>query len=341
MPPREDGEVTDAIGDDLGGATGWDLEPLPGGFSGETFLGHGPEGDVVVRTYVRDPDRAAIDAALMRLMRGLLPVPEVLDVRLPVAGRPGLLVTERVDGEPLDRLVDERAEVDWGAIGRGLARALATLGGVPALRPGRFTGPDLTVVPHTEDGGSTVTSDLRAWAEHQRDAGRISTWSESDWRGLLDLIDAAEELMAGDARVERAVLVHSDFNLKNLLADPVTWELTAVLDWEFAHAGSPFADVGNLTRFEREPDLLAALDAGLAHWSAVPDPDWFVKGRAADLWALIELAGRPLSNTVTAMAETLLLAQARELDLAAWPWPGPRRSVHAARIGSERGKPVS
>jgi hypothetical protein len=62
---------------------------------------------------------------------------------------------------------------------------------------------------------------------------------------------------------------------------------------------------------------------------------------------LIELAGRPQSNTVTRLAEGLLLAQARTGDLDAWPFEGRRVSVAAARtagqrgrIGSERGKPL-
>jgi hypothetical protein len=69
------------------------------------------------------------------------------------------------------------------------------------------------------------------------------------------------------------------------------------------------------------------------------------RSRAVDLWALIDLAGRAQSNTVTTLAERLLLAQAREGDLAAWPFEDARVSVRdarlASRIGSERGKPLS
>ena len=45
--------------------------------------------------------------------------------------------------------------------------------------------------------------------------------------------------------------MHSDFNPKNILVDPASGAVTAVLDWEYAHAGSPYADLGNLLRFER------------------------------------------------------------------------------------------
>ena len=41
------------------------------------FVAHTVDGDVVVRTYARDPERAGVDASLLRLVRGLLPVAAV------------------------------------------------------------------------------------------------------------------------------------------------------------------------------------------------------------------------------------------------------------------------
>ena len=110
----------------------------------------------------------------------------------------------------------------------------------------------------------------------------------------------------------RASLVHSDLNPKNLLVDPGTLEVTAVLDWEFAHAGSPLTDLGNLLRFEQQPAYRAAVLAG---WRArVPDPppDLEEAAAAADLWALLELAGRRRQHVVTHAAHALLLARLRD-----------------------------
>ena len=50
------------------------------------------------------------------------------------------------------------------------------------------------------------------------------------------------------------MLVHSDFNPKNILVDLETVEVVGVVDWEFAHAGSPYTDIGNFSRFERDAD---------------------------------------------------------------------------------------
>jgi aminoglycoside phosphotransferase (APT) family kinase protein len=322
---------------------GLDLQPLAGGFSGETFLAPGLDDAAVVRIYRRHPDRAPIDAALLRLVGDILPVPEVLEVRLATAETPAVLVTRRLlRGRPLDVLLDESDDVDWERLGHSLGRALATLSGVPFLRSGTFAGPDLSVVP------GSLSDDLAEWAEHHRDTGRLSTWATADWNGLRALVDVAEEALWTDGEPPRPVLVHGDFNTKNLLVDPATWELAGVVDWEFAHAGSPFADLGNLTRFEREPRLVAAVAAAFEHFAPARLEAASTKARAVDLWAQIELAARPQSNTVTRLAERLLLAQARSGDLGAWPLEGRRASVRAARlpgqtprIGSERAKPLS
>ena len=53
--------------------------------------------------------------------------------------------------------------------------------------------------------------------------------------------------------------MHSDLNPKNLLVDPDTLDVTGVLDWEFAHAGHPFTDLGNLLRFDRDPAFVEAV----------------------------------------------------------------------------------
>ena len=68
--------------------------------------------------------------------------------------------------------------------------------------------------------------------------------------------------------------------------------MTGVLDWELAHSGLPWTDLGNLLRFDRQPVFVeAVLSAYTAFMPAVPD-DLLDRARAADLFALVELAAR-------------------------------------------------
>ncbi len=77
------------------------------------------------------------------------------------------------------------------------------------------------------------------------------------------------------------------------------------------------ADLGNLLRFQRDP---AFADAVLSTYAAlVPDasPDVLDRARAADLFALVELASRRGQNPVADRAHAQLLAIARAGDLHA------------------------
>jgi aminoglycoside phosphotransferase (APT) family kinase protein len=114
--------------------------------------------------------------------------------------------------------------------------------------------------------------------------------------------------------VGRACLVHSDLNPKNLLLDPGTLALTAVLDWEYAHAGHPFTDLGNLLRFDREPAFVEAVLAAYADRRGTPPEEALALARSADLWALVDLATRRAANPVAERADRLLRAIVRARD---------------------------
>lgn len=299
------------------------MEPMPGGYSGETFLVGEPEREVVLRIYRRRPDRALVDASLLRLLEPLLPVPHVIDTQAPSGEHPGIVVTQFVEGVSLDRvLADPPPDLDWEELGLSLGYFLSGLSGIPYLHPGEFVDAELTL---SADGWQT---DLADFAQQYRDNGRLAAWSERDWQALLALIDLGEDMLdeTAERQGSRSVLVHSDFNPKNILVDPSRAAVVAVVDWEFAHAGSVYADFGNFTRFEREGRLVDPLiEAFVEHArGSVRHP--FDNGRAADVWALVELAGGVPSNPVRDLASELLLAQARSGDLHAWPFATDRVS---------------
>jgi aminoglycoside phosphotransferase (APT) family kinase protein len=112
--------------------------------------------------------------------------------------------------------------------------------------------------------------------------------------------------------------VHSDLNPKNLLLDPATLELAAALDWEFAHAGHPFTDLGNLLRFDRDPVFTDAVLTAYGERRGVPPDRALPLARAADLFALVELSTRRSDNPVAERADALLRAIARTRDPATW-----------------------
>ena len=289
------------------------LEPLAGGYSGETFAAGVGDERVVVRIYgdrsaSRGPAAAEIDSALLRLMRGIVPVPEVLETRRARGELPGLLVTSFVAGERADVLLPRLAHDDRARVGEGLGRILDRLRHIPTLRAGEFVDGDLRIAPFAgyDDG-------LPGWVESHR--ARLTRWSARELDALADLAARAQDLLD---TVDRTCLVHSDFNPKNLLVDAESLAVTGVLDWEFAHSGSPYADVGNLLRFERDEPFVAGVLRGL---DCDDHPNVLDLGRAADLVALVELTARDhdaaRSHPVTRAAHALLLAMSAAGDLHA------------------------
>lgn len=290
------------------------LEPLAGGWSGETFVARvgGPAGErQVVRIHARDPGRAEVDAALLRLVRGLLPVADVLDVRPATGEMPALLVTSYLPGVRGDLLVPGLDADGLATLGRRVGELVVALGGMPQLRAGGFTGPDLRVEPWDLPDG------LPGWVEAH--LGALAHWSRQERDGLVEVADRAQDLLD---TVDRCCLVHSDLNPKNLLVDPDTLEVTGLVDWEYAHAGHPATDLGNALRFERHPAWTEGVLAAVAEGRRTPPDEALALARAADLWALVDLAARRGANPVADRAHDLLRGVARARD-AGFDTPPP------------------
>jgi aminoglycoside phosphotransferase (APT) family kinase protein len=286
-----------------------ELVPLAGGWSGRTFLADVAGERSVVRVYPPDERSgmgAEIDAAVLRLVRGLVPVPDVLEVRPASAGedRPGVLVSAYVDGARGDELLPTLGPDGLRTVGAVLGDLLADLGGMPMLRAGAFVDADLRIEPWELD--------LPAYAEQLEP--QLAHLSVGELEGLREVAVESQTLLD---TVSRTCLVHSDLNPKNLLFDPETLELAAVVDWEFAHAGHPFTDLGNLLRFDRDPEFSTAVLEAYSGRRGVPPAEALALARAADLFALVELASRRSANPVAERADRLLREIARTRDPAA------------------------
>jgi aminoglycoside phosphotransferase (APT) family kinase protein len=296
------------------GTDAFGLSPLPGGHSGETFVAEAAGERSVVRVYAargarRGPAAPAVDAAVLRLVRGLVPVPEVLEVQRarPEDDAPGLLVTSFLPGTRLDLLLPDLAAEDRAAVGRELGALLARLAMMPMPRAGAFVDDDLRVEPFPD-------ADLAAFVRGHRTGTALADWPQDAYDGLLVVAEQAQDLLDG---VRRTCLVHSDLNPKNLLVDPDTLTVTGLVDWEFAHAGLPGTDLGNLLRFERDRPLADAVLDTYRRTVVDAGPRVLDEARAADLYALVDLAGRRGENPVAEQAHRLLVTIARRGDLHA------------------------
>ncbi len=276
-----------------------ELRPLEGGWSAQTMLAEADGRRVVVRRY-DDGHVPVVDAALLRRAAALVPVPEVLDVR---AGR---LVTSCVEGVRGDLLLPTLDDAALAMLGADVGAIAATLAGTSTPTAGLFVDEELTIEP--------FELTLPGWLEQH--AAGLAHWSADERDGLRGIAGEAEARLAA---VGRTSLVHSDLNPKNLIIEPESLTVAAVLDWEFAHSGSPYTDLGNAVRFDRQPAWVDAVVSAYADRLGEDRSAALDLARRADLWALVELACRRGANPVADRAHDLLRAIAVSGDVHASP----------------------
>ena len=264
-------------------------EILTGGLRNANFkltLDDAP-GVVVLRIYEHDPSLCRKEIDLLRVLRGSVPVPEVLHFEpRGLNGLPPFTLARWIEGVSFHELKHsgDRAAIAQAACSAG--ETLAAIGRVRFEKPG-WLGPGPAVGAPLLDGRDPVPHfiDLclaqrllqtRVPAE-QRARVHDLTWRWAPRLGALD----------DDPR-----LVHGDFNRRNLLLrrEPAGWQVAGVLDWEFAVSGSPLADLGSFLRYEKPHAPLAEPHFSEGYRSAggrLP-ADWRPLARLLALAALCE-----------------------------------------------------
>ncbi|GHH40668.1 phosphotransferase family protein [Lentzea cavernae] len=294
--------------------SGWLAANLPGGrIAGELSGGFRNQNIAVVtdggekfvlRRYLRG-NTCAVERDLAERAGRVVPVPGVVaaDPDGVDAGEP-VLLSRFAEGVVLDRVLTGPGPGEAEELGRRVGSVLAAIGSIRFPAPGFFAGSGLTPVPGGSETGDLVSfaasraGDLRL---DSRDRAALFALAERDQR----VLDAVEPV---------ARLVHADFNGKNLLVARKSgrWEVTAVLDWEFAYSGNPLADVGNVLRFPDDtgPAFGAAFaEAFLADSGPVPG-GWREVSAALDLFALVDLLTLPDTHPLHAKVVAAVRARA-------------------------------
>jgi Ser/Thr protein kinase RdoA (MazF antagonist) len=241
-----------------------------------------------------DRDAASLEkeVAVTRLVQERVPVPSVVgtDLAGDLAGVP-LTLSAYAEGLSLDEALAASGaeESDW--IGHEVGRALAGIGGFTFDGPG-VLGPTLRPEPFDASLPDLLMT-IGERVLHERGARDALGGPVADGFEAL-LIEAAPSL---EPVADQAALVHSDFNAKNLvLARDVdgAFRVVAVVDWEFAFAGPPLADVGNMLRRQERLGVafVEGFTSGFAHGGGELPPGWRSIAAALDALALLDFLDR-------------------------------------------------
>ncbi|MBN2011560.1 aminoglycoside phosphotransferase family protein [candidate division KSB1 bacterium] len=109
-------------------------------------------------------------------------------------------------------------------------------------------------------------------------------WLGSERIEHIRTIMANEEKRLSELE-DHTYFVHGDFNPYNILIH--NGEVSAVLDWEFAHSGTPYMDIGNMLRNIDKQYHDAIYDGLVAGGMEVP-ADWKERAQLVDLGSQLQ-----------------------------------------------------
>ncbi len=272
--------------------------PLSGGLANTNYrvMLAGSEEPVVVRLYTRDPTACAIEVALLRLVSGSVPVPRLLYAACDA--EPPYVVSSWVEGVKLEEVLRTASAADTFAAGRAAGMTLAAIHTYTFEHAG-FFGPALAIAEPLGPIRAACEGyvDARLSEEHVR--ARLGAALAEQ---LAAMMDGCAPLL--DTLPDRTTLIHGDYKPQNLLLRRDTaghWETAAVLDWEFAFAGPPLFDIGQLLRYRAAlpPEYTAGVLAGYTATGGTLPEEWSRLTRLLDLMNLLGFLERPEANAAT------------------------------------------
>ncbi|MFN7920254.1 MAG: phosphotransferase [Bryobacteraceae bacterium] len=255
-----------------------------------------PRQRVVVRIFEHDPSLCMKEVDLLRLLSADVPVPEVLFAQPGgTASVPPFVVLRYLEGVTLHDLKRSGDSVALAQAAYATGRCLARIHTI-AFPDRGWIGPGLAVTPFdSQDALPPEAGD-----------------------GFRGLVEAMAPQLAG-VRRER-FLVHGDFGKRNVLVcgDGQGWAVSGVIDWEFAVAGSPLADIGHLLRYERvlRPALEPHFSNGyVSGGGSLPD-GWRRLARVVDAVSLSRSLTRKLPSAIASEIAELIRATVEDRDPA-------------------------
>ncbi|WP_341676284.1 phosphotransferase [Niveibacterium sp. SC-1] len=237
--------------------------------------------ELLLRMHVRSPSDGAKEWLLAERFGGRVPMPAMLHFEAHDAdvGLPCTLMAW-IEGERLELRASGLDAAARRGLGRQIGAALAHIHAQTYPQTG-FLDAGLKLVNPVPMGREGLLACLDAWVVRGRGAARLGAGLTQD---LLGFVRANGGLLDGPA--QRPCLAHGDFGGANLLIDAED-QLAAVLDWEFAFAGTPFFDLGNLLRaplgaLEGFPEAVAE---GYRATGAVLPEEWRLVAGLSDLFS--------------------------------------------------------
>lgn len=195
---------------------------------------------LLLRIYVRDPKASRIEQRVETLLRPTLPVPQTYATGN-VAGFQ-FAFKEFMEGIPLRDLLLSEVPYDLKSIMYEIGRMLSQLSNHRFPQSGFFDEHLRVNQPFTPHFAKELYENL---IENPLVTQNLDKETRNRLLGItdrftVDLVDTTQPC-----------LVHGDFDPANILVKKTegAWRISALLDFEFAHAGSSLLDIATMLRY--------------------------------------------------------------------------------------------
>jgi aminoglycoside phosphotransferase (APT) family kinase protein len=282
------------------------VTPIEGGLANtnvKLLLDRAPHA-MLLRLYQRDPKQAEKEAAIVKRLKGAVPVPEFFYLGHDASGRRVALL-EWIDGVRMETVLDGSTPARIDALGADAGRMLARIHSVTFEQSGFLDG-SLNVATVLAVDPDFLVNYLRGSFIEGGGARFVSR----------ELAEATIAFVKRNAHLKwdgPPRLTHCDYNGSNILVRGD--EIAGVIDWEFAFAGPPSIDFGNLMRNHPDARFQDAVAEGYVAAGGQLPRDWRKHARISDLTSWAEFLHRPevdpvlVQDALAAIKETIADAE--------------------------------
>lgn len=254
----------------------------------------GPPNRIVLRLYQRDPAQARKEAALLKLLaERKAPIARMLYFADDGAIVPHpFALCEWIGAERLEVVAQDIGPAGFTELAPTLGKAMAAIHAITLPRTGFFAD-DLRIPDAVDMGQAGLAAYLRRCLIDGMGGERLGEKLTTD---VIAFVEREGKRL--DAWLKKPCLTHADFNGSNILVkknDAGAWTVAAVLDWEFAFAGSPAFDFGNLLRppLGDSKGFVTGLTTAYKKAGGTLPDDWRRIARIADLYSWADFLARP------------------------------------------------
>lgn len=269
-----------------------DIQPLSGGYLNQNYRISFRDSSLLLRV-ASNPDRASLENHILQSYAHQLPLPVIHSSKI-IFNKTCTLMSF-VKGTLPCHLSKNSSH--FYQLGQSIGEVLALIHH-QRFREGGFFAPDLSLAEPFGNQGRFWLDYMYSVLAQERSRQRLGN---DLTKNIKYLLKTHEALLLNLTSTN--CLVHSDFNLKNMLViqKDDLWHVSAILDWEFAHAGSPLCDIANFLRFEEvlPEDLITGFIQTYQERSGNLSDNWRQQAYLLDLASMCNLIERSEVKNIT------------------------------------------